>query len=60
MEVLSATYGINPPSVILSIPETLVDFMPHLHVPLLGARNFLSQFVLTMDYPKKRFLIEIP
>ena len=37
------------------ITETLIDFMPNLSVPLLGTKNFLSHFVLTVDYPKQKF-----
>jgi len=32
-----------------------VDFMTGLSVPLLGAEGFLSEFVLMVDYPRKRF-----
>ena len=35
-----------------NIKETLIDFMPNLHVPLLGVRSFLSNFILTINYPK--------
>jgi len=32
-----------------------VDFMTGLSVPLLGTEGFLNGFVLTVDYPRKRF-----
>ncbi len=35
--------------------DTHVDFMTGLSVPLLGAEGFLSEFVLMVDYPRKRF-----
>ena len=35
--------------------DFLIDFMPGLAVPLLGVANFLSGFVLTIDYPRRRF-----
>ena len=38
--------------------QTLIDFMPNLSVPLLGMKNFLSHFVLTVDYPKLRFSLD--
>lgn len=38
--------------------DVLIDFMPNLHVPLLGVRSFLSNFVLTMDYPNSAFSLE--
>jgi hypothetical protein len=40
------------------IEETLIDFMPNLFVPLLGTRNFLCNFVLTIDYPRQFFSLE--
>lgn len=33
----------------------LIDFMPNLHVPLLGVKSFLSNFTLTVNYPKNTF-----
>ncbi|MFN3966347.1 MAG: hypothetical protein ACK4JE_01450, partial [Endomicrobiia bacterium] len=38
--------------------NALVDFMPNLHVPLLGVKSFLNNFVLTVDYPKKKFSLK--
>ena len=35
--------------------NVLIDFMPNLHVPLLGVKSFLSRFILTIDYPKRKF-----
>lgn len=37
-----------------------VDFMPNLNIPLLGVRSFLSNFILTVDYPKKAFSLLLP
>jgi len=45
---------------IYTIPDTPVDFLPNLHIVLLGANNFLSRLVLTIDYPNKRFSIKYP
>ena len=39
--------------------EVLIDFMPNLNIPLLGARSFLSNFILTVDYPKKTFSLNL-
>ncbi len=39
----------------IELENILIDFMPNLQTCLLGVRNFLSKFVLTVDYPKKRF-----
>ena len=38
-----------------STQDVLVDFMPNLNTPLLGVKSFLSNFVLTVDYPNKTF-----
>jgi predicted aspartyl protease len=38
-----------------STQDVLVDFMPNLNTPLLGVKIFLSNFVLTVDYPRKAF-----
>ncbi len=40
------------------IDDTLIDFMPNLYVPLLGVKSFLSNFILTINYPKKVFSLE--
>ena len=37
--------------------NVLIDFMPNLHIPLLGVKSFLSNFILKIDYPKKIFSI---
>lgn len=38
----------------------LIDFLPNLHVPLLGVKSFLSHCVLTINYPKKTFSLKFP
>jgi len=43
-----------------STKDTLIDFMPNLYVPLLGVKSFLSHFILTVDYPRQVFSLEIP
>jgi predicted aspartyl protease len=35
--------------------EVLIDFMPNLHIPLLGVKSFLSNFVLTINYKDSKF-----
>lgn len=42
------------------IDDTPIDFMPNLHVTLLGVNSFLNRFVLTINYPAKRFSIKYP
>ena len=37
------------------VEKALVDFMPNLHVVLLGVKSFLSKFILTIDYLIKHF-----
>jgi predicted aspartyl protease len=43
-----------------STQDVLVDFMPNLNIPLLGVRSFLSNFILTVDYPNKVFSLKLP
>jgi len=40
--------------------DVLVDFMPNLNIPLLGVRSFLSNFILTVDYPGREFSLRLP
>lgn len=40
------------------LPDTLIDFMPNLYVPLLGVKSFLNYFILTIDYPDKSFFLK--
>jgi len=42
------------------IQDTLIDFMPNLHTPLLGVKSFLSNFILTVNYPEKIFSLQQP
>lgn len=44
----------------ITVDETLIDFMPNLHVVLLGVKNFLSKFILTINYPSQTFSIQWP
>ncbi len=41
-----------------STQDVLVDFMPNLNTPLLGVKSFLSNFILTVDYPNKAFSLQ--
>lgn len=41
-----------------TVQETLIDFMPNLHTVLLGTKSFLSNFILTVDYPRKLFSLQ--
>ena len=40
--------------------EALIDFLPNLFIPLLGMKNFLGNFILTINYPKKTFSLQRP
>ena len=42
----------------LKTQKTLIDFLPNLQVPLLGMKNFLVNFILTIDYPRSRFSLQ--
>ncbi|OGX31844.1 MAG: hypothetical protein A3D27_01910 [Omnitrophica WOR_2 bacterium RIFCSPHIGHO2_02_FULL_46_37] len=41
------------------IKDVLIDFMPNLYVPLLGAKSFLSNFTITIDYPNFNFSLKL-
>ncbi len=43
-----------------TIPKTVIDFMPNLHCVLLGVKTFLSNFRISIDYPKQLFSIRRP
>jgi len=45
---------------IFKTKETPIDCLPNLNVVLLGVRNFMSSFVLHIDYPKQIFSITKP
>lgn len=36
-----------------STENVIIDFMPNLHIPLLGVKSFLNNFTLKIDYPNK-------
>ncbi|MEK7475405.1 MAG: aspartyl protease family protein [Candidatus Coatesbacteria bacterium] len=38
-----------------TVADAIIDFNPRLRIPLLGVKSFLSNFVLTVDYPAKTF-----
>lgn len=40
-----------------STENVSIDFMPNLHIPLLGVKSFLNNFTLKIDYPNKIFSI---
>lgn len=46
--------------IVHTIQDTPVDFMPNLQCILLGVNNFLSGFILTIDYQKQVFSIKYP
>lgn len=50
----------NDDKVVYRIEETPIDYMENLHVVLLGVNSFLSKFILTIDYPAKKFSIQLP
>jgi hypothetical protein len=51
---------IELPEYRLSTNQFRGDFLPGLTVPLLGVANFLNRFVLTIDYPRRRFSLREP
>ncbi len=52
--------GMPGPNVLYTIPEMPIDFVRGCDAFLLGVGNFLSNFVLTIDYPRQRFSIRKP
>jgi len=48
----------NSGYLLYTLSDTPVDFLPNLHVVLLGVNNFLSRFILTINYPNKCFSIK--
>ena len=42
----------------IKIENVLIDFMPNLSVVLFGVKSFLSNFILTINYPEKVFSLE--
>jgi hypothetical protein len=49
-------HPINPDNnVIFTIDNVLINYMPNLNIVLLGIDEFLSNFVLKIDYPKRIF-----
>ncbi len=39
--------------------DSLITFLPNLHIPLLGVRTFLSNFVLEVDYRNQNFSLKL-
>lgn len=40
------------------IKDVLIDFLPNLAIPLLGVNSFLSNFVLSVNYPNFTFSLK--
>lgn len=56
---ISIAYGhtINIKAFNFMANNVIIDFMPNLYIPLLGVKSFLSNFILKIDYPGKKFSI---
>ena len=46
--------------VVYRAENTPVDFLPNLDTLLIGVKNFLGKFVLTVDFPNRVFSIKHP
>ena len=46
--------------VLYTIPDTPIDFTIGCEAFLLGRKNFLNRFVLTIDYPQQLFSVRFP
>ena len=57
IDVLAPPSRSSRERIAFTIPDTLIDFLPRLGCVLLGARSFLSSFILTVDYPEQVFRI---
>lgn len=55
---LDGVGAIDNTTVVHTIPNTPIDYMPNLHCVLLGVKSFLGQFKLTVDYPHTCFSIQ--
>jgi len=47
-------------AVAYTISDTPIDFLPNLHLVLLGVKSFLNHFILHIDYPRKVFSVKKP
>jgi hypothetical protein len=56
IEIIHPATGV----VAYTVPQTPIDFLPNLHIVLLGVKSFLSQFLLRIDYPRQVFSIKKP
>lgn len=57
---LEAAGAVSDTEVVYSIGDTPLDFLPNLHCILLGTRNFLNNFILTVNYPRQVFSLLRP
>lgn len=46
--------------VLYTIPNTLIDFTKGLDAFILGTKNFLSKFILKIDYPRQALSLRLP
>ena len=42
----------------IKVDNVLVDFLPNLNVVLIGVKNCLANFILTIDYPAQKFSLQ--
>lgn len=52
--------GLPGKKILYTIPKTPIDFIQGCNDFLLGTRNFLSKFVVTIDYLRQHFSIRKP
>jgi len=61
VEILNIkTDGTAGSRVLYSISDTLIDFSATCPMFLLGTKNFLSNFILTVDYPRQTLSLRKP
>lgn len=54
---INGNNSVDDNDIVYTIQDTPIDFMPNLNCILLGVKSFLSELVLTINYPKKYFNI---
>lgn len=53
----NSQHGVDDKTIVYTINDTPIDFLPNLGCILLGVKNFLSIFELNINYPANTFSI---
>lgn len=52
--------AVSDTEIVYAVDDTTLDFLPNLHCILLGTKNFLNNFILTVNYPRRVFSLRRP